>query len=355
VPPEVRPIGSEFHWDPAALLDEERGGGLLPERRELFATGCGAMTSLLRRIGARGRLHLPSYFCIGVASALSEEMPISWYRHLPDGCGPRWGTLRAVAGDVVVAQNLFGHEDGEPWRAWIAAHPGVTVLEDHSHDPFSAWARHSTAAYAVASLRKTLPVPDGGLLWSPIGLDLPRPSGSSSQGSHLKFAGMVLKAAWLAGRAVPKEGFRELQQRGERELLGSAGSVSALTAAILPVLDVAGLRTASSRQARALIEALPAATRGWRVLDGPGAAPFRVQLVCSSEGVRDALLAHLVRNEIYAPVHWRQDRSGFWSGDEESADLATRMLTIPVDHRCEAGDVRRIVGVLEAFRALLAD
>jgi hypothetical protein len=92
-------------------------------------------------------------------------------------------------------------------------------------------------------------------------------------------------------------------------------------------------------------------TPQWRVLTGGPAcaAPFRVQLVCPSEAVRDALLAHLARHRIFAPVHWRQDRLGFFSGDDEAADLAARMLTVPVDHRCGPGDVRRVSEVLVAF------
>lgn len=376
VPPEPsREVGSEFHWDPAALRSADQGSGppqWLPARHALFATGCGAMAAVLRLLARRGpadagassavrrrepefrgRLHMPSYFCMGVAEALSAEVPLVWYRHLPDGRGPRFETLRAVAGDVVVAQNLFGRDEQAAWDTWIRAHPGVTVLEDHSHDPFSTWARASSAAYAVASLRKTLPLPDGGLLWSPRGLTLPQPTGGESPGAHLKLAAMLLKQAWLGGRAVPKDDFRALQQRGERALLGSTGPASALTAAVLPLLDLAGLRAASTRNARALIAQLPSATPAWTVLTGGphDAAPFRVQLVCASEAGRDSLLGHLARHQIFAPVHWRQHRAGLWSGDAEAADLASRMLTVPVDHRCGPDDVRRVAEVLRAVAA----
>jgi hypothetical protein len=355
-PEPPREIGSEFHWDPAALLTPVPGGGprpLLPAGHALFATGCGALRAVLRLPAPRGRLHVPSFFCMGVAEALSADVPISWYRHLPDGAGPRLETLRAVDGDVVLAQNLFGRDHREPWDAWMRAHPGVTVVEDHSHDPFSGWARTSTAPYAMASLRKTLPLPDGGLLWSPRGLHLPRPSGAESPGAHLKLAAMVLKQAWLDGRAVPKEDFRALQQRGEQALLGSAGPASALTTTMLPLLDLAGLRAASTRNAHALIGTLVGRTQAWRVLTGgpADAAPFRVQLLCASATVRDELLAHLAGHGIYAPVHWRQDRGGVWSGDETAADLAVRILTVPVDHRCGPDDVRRVAEVLGAFVA----
>ncbi|BEL08238.1 hypothetical protein Q0Z83_064290 [Actinoplanes sichuanensis] len=339
MPPE---IGSEFHWDPAALLDPERGGlpRWLPARRELFATGCGALSSLLRALAPTGRLHVPSYFCMGVAEFLSEQIPVTFYRHLPDD-GPRWETLRAADGDVVLAQNLFGREEGTAWHNWALAHRRVTVIEDHSHDPFSDWARTSTAAYAVASLRKTLPIPDGGLLWSPSGLDLPRPSGTGPQAAGLKLAAMLLKAAWRDGQPIPRDRFRALQQQGERQLLGSAAEASAVTAALLPLLDIEGIRSSCARNAQEVATALGAGVLG--------TGGFRVQLVLSSESERDGLLSYLAEVGIFAPVHWRQNRNGFWSGDEEAADLADRMLTLPVDHRCTQADLARIVESIEGF------
>lgn len=372
-PEPAREVGSEFHWDPAALplvpppaaaprsaprprAGARAAGSLLPRRAELFATGCGALSAMLRHLAPRGRLHLPSFFCMGVAEALAADLPIAWYRHLPDGHGPQLDTLHARPGDVVLAQNLFGRDTPQPWTAWMRAHPGIALVEDHSHDPFGEWARASIAPYAIASLRKTLPLPDGGLLWSPRGLDLPAPSGPESPGAHLKLAAMLLKDAWLGGRAVPKDDFRELQQRGEQTLLGSAGPASVLTATVLPLLDLAGLRAASTRNAHALVTALAGRDREWRVLAGgpAGAAPFRVQLLCESPTVRDALLAHLAGQGIFAPVHWRQDRTGVWSGDEAAADLADRILTVPVDHRCGPADVRRVAEVLGAFAAVPA-
>src|ERR1700742_4560436 len=100
MPPE---IGSEFHWDPGLLSGA--GEDWRPAGSELFATGCGALTALLRHLRPRGRLYMPSYFCMGVAEALSADVPIAWYRHLPDGRGPCFETLTAGPGDVVLAQN----------------------------------------------------------------------------------------------------------------------------------------------------------------------------------------------------------------------------------------------------------
>ncbi|SNY56507.1 hypothetical protein [Paractinoplanes atraurantiacus] len=339
MPPD---IGSEFHWEPAVL----GGDGLpswLPERRALFATACGALHALLRLLRPRGRLFVPSYFCTGVAESLSHVVPIAWYRHLPDALD--LNALPAVPGDVVLAQNLFAREAGVPWRAWIEAHPAVPVIEDHSHDPFGEWPRHSTAAYAVASLRKTLPLPDGGLLWSPSGRRLPAPSGPPSPGSDLKLAAMLLKSAWLNGGRVPRDAFRALQQQGEQALLCSSAPPCATTAAALPLMDTAGVRRRSTEQAQALAALLPTETPDWHLLP-PGPTPFRLQLVCRTEPIRDALQHHLAQHHIFAPVHWRQ--TAFWSHDEQTATLASRMLTLPVDHRCTESDLHRLASVISS-------
>jgi dTDP-4-amino-4,6-dideoxygalactose transaminase len=110
---------------------------------------------------------------------------------------------------------------------------------------------------------------------------------------------------------------------------------------VLPLLDIAAVQAADLARATELTAALPV---GWALPGG-----FRVQLRCESEAVRDGLQRHLARHRIYAPVHWRQDRSGWWSGDDEAAGWAARLLTVPVDHRCDPADVRRIAAVLAEF------
>jgi hypothetical protein len=356
VPDSRWEVGSEFHWDDGVLKDAcGAAEEWLPAPHALFASGSGALTTLLRGVRP-GRLHVPSYFCMGVVAALAEHADLGWYRELPDGTGPHLDTLDAQPGDAVLVNNLFGRGYREPWDAWSAEHPHVTVIEDHTHDPLSGWARSSTAAYCVTSLRKTLPVPDGAVVWSPRGEPLPSPAGAESPAAALKLTAMVLKAAWLDGRDVDRPAFRELQQAGELGLRDCAAPASAFTRGVLPRLDVWRLRSARAENARALVKSLGA---GWQLLDygPPDAVPFNVQLLCGSEAARDALLAHLARERIFAPVHWRQPATEFWSGDTEAADYASRVLTVPVDHRYGAVDTERVASVLNDwhnFREVVA-
>ena len=85
--------------------------------------------------------------------------------------------------DVVLAVNYFGVRAGEPWQQWREKHACV-LLEDHSHDPVSGWAQSSRADYAFSSLRKTMPVPDGAILWSPLGHPLPITADTEFPGAH---------------------------------------------------------------------------------------------------------------------------------------------------------------------------
>jgi len=345
-------LGSEFHWDEDALLDAgSQPTGWLPAPHTLFASGSGALSELLKLAGRPRRLHLPSYFCMGVAEGLATDADVGWYRELPDGAGPHLDTLDAAPGDAVLVMNLFGRGDRAPWDAWAREHPLVTVIEDHTHDPVSDWARASTATYCMASLRKTLPVPDGALVWSPRGAPLPLPIGGASAAGSLKLSAMMLKTAWLNGKDVDKSVFRTLQQVGEVGLRSVATAPTTVTRTVLPQLDVWRLRSIRADNVRALIKSLSADEDRWRPLTyGPAdAAPFNVQLVCGSERVRDALLAHLGRERIYAPVHWRQSPDQFGSGDPAAVDYAARILTLPVDHRYGEPDVRRVVSALDAF------
>jgi hypothetical protein len=282
---------------------------------------------------------------------MASGVELRWYRELPDGAGPHLDTLDAAPGDAVLVVNLFGRGSREPWDTWSGEHPLVTIIEDHTHDPLSDWARASGASYCVASLRKTLPVPDGAILWSPRGEALPAPVDGESAGGECKLSAMVLKAAWLGGKDIGKPAFRLLQQVGELGLRCAATAPTAVTRAALPLLDVWRLRSVRADNAQSMIKSLFPNRDAWRPLThGPaGMVPFNVQLLCASEAVRDSLLAHLARERIYAPVHWRQPASGFFSGDDAAVDYSSRILTVPVDHRYSGSDVRRVVEALDRF------
>lgn len=346
-------IGSEFDWRDSWLKPE--GVNQLPAGAVLYSTGRGALCALLDALAVNDRppvLHLPSFFCMEVARALQRSAEIRWYRDLPSEPGPDLAQLHANPGDCVLIVNLFGLRGKPDWRGW-RDRDRVTVIEDHTHDPWSDWARTSDADYLMASLRKTLPIPDGAMLASPNGAPLPAVGDHASPGSDLKLAAMLLKAAYLRGALSSKEGFRALQIAGEGMLdEGTKSAASPFTRSILPSIDVDRLRhkrVGNARRFDRAIAALPRDIARNLSSGAPGAAPYAPIMLCRDHSTRQALRAHLLTQEIFAPVHWRQDEDGFNSGDSAAIDLSQRVLTIPLDFRCSSGDVDRIADSILAF------
>ena len=165
--------GGEFHWPD---LNYQPGAPIVPERNRLFASGRDALSALFELgIGTHGwrRLHLPGYFCQKVvAAAMSTGLEVVLYADSPLQPEPSLPQGPMQPEDVVLVVNYFGLRRA-PKAESLAVGP-ATLIEDHTHDPWSRWASTSTADYCMASLRKTLPITDGASVLSPRGHQLPK-------------------------------------------------------------------------------------------------------------------------------------------------------------------------------------
>ncbi|MGO8862468.1 MAG: DegT/DnrJ/EryC1/StrS aminotransferase family protein [Acidimicrobiales bacterium] len=330
---------------------------VFPPEHTLFSTGRAALLTLGRLLKLkRGRrvCHLPSYFCPEVSAALESEFDLAWYRDLPNEQAPDLATLRPVPGDVVLAVNLFGMRDRTVWDDWRGDHGEIILVEDHTHDPLSLWAQRSTADYAFASLRKTLPIPDGAVVWSPRALILPKPMSPPPASAQDKLASMVLKRAYLRGADVPKEAYRKLQRESEQALTREIDSAaSAFTSTILCVLDIAGLRHSREANARLflsiLCESRSLSAKPLFLAWPDGNVPYNPALVFKTGDQRDKFRRHLMSKNVYCPVHWQLTLGGVHSGDRTALDLSQRIMTVPVDHRCTPEDLVRIVEIMASL------
>lgn len=349
---ELWEVGSEFHWSHNYLVARDESPNITFPQGILFSRARGALTALIRMRGSKGnpaRLHLPSYFCMDIAEYLATVCEIRWYRHFP-GQPADFDTLSPTPGDMVLALNMFGAETGVDWQHW-SEHAQVCLIEDHSHDPLSAWAVSSRADYAFASLRKTLPIPDGALLWSPCNHSLPPTGPGYAVGANDKLSAMILKAAYIDGTAIVKDVFRSLQLKGEIKLDADCGAPAhEFTRAVLGNLDILGLRDQRAKNIqlfRNLLAQDPISGVDQVYLEIPkGCVLFNPILCFTSRIQRDSIRSGLAESGIFAPVHWSQELPGFTSGDPETIALASRLLTIPLDFRCTQEDVLRVLATL---------
>jgi hypothetical protein len=332
--------GSEFHWaDPGLPTDDDDRSWLLAREAIATASGRAALQALVEH-GGWPRVWLPSYVCSELSEVVGDKL-----RYYPDDpLQAEPPIIDAPPGDAVVRINYFGlrgPSSAEPLRE-----RGLVVIDDHTHDPCGPWARESDADYCLASLRKSLPLPDGALTWSPRGCPLPAAS-APSEAAAAKLPAMLLKSLYLAGHAVSKPSFRTLAIAGEQRLgeLGVVG-MSTVSVGMLLSLAISHWRSRRRENFAAFAEAL-----GDRVelLHPAGAeqAPFACVLRFSEPEARERARAQLIDARIYPAILWPlelgpEQRDRFAT----SCMFADRMLALHCDARYGSDDMRRVAAVL---------
>ena len=208
----------------------------------------------------------------------------------------------------------------------------------------------------MASLRKTLPIPDGALVWSPKEATVPAPADVAPIAGLEKLAAMILKRLYLAGASIPKDTFRKLQIEGEC-LLGNeaASNATDFTRSVLDVLDVAGMRLRREKNVRHFVNSMVEYGLSSLLLFNSwpsGAVPFNGVVICATPSIRSELQGTLIAKENYPAIHWKQDSKGYNSADSHAIDIASRVLTLPVDQRYSSLDVDRLVAEVAQYFGL---
>lgn len=340
-------FGSEFHW-PFAPSAAPTGPVLPPESR-LFASGRDAIRALVmtgKRVRGWQRWFVPTYFCEEVTAAIaSTGIGVVRYDDTPLWPAPPPLKVPLKPGDALVLTNYFGFRGPEAATA-LDLGP-ADLIEDHTHDPWSRWARESRAAYGIASYRKTLPVPGGAVVWSPEHLPLPDPDPVTRERHDaimMKMGAALLKALYLEGHAVGKETYRALQLDGEARM--ASGDISGLEpwgARMLDNLPWESWRQQRRRNHAVLAESL-CGLAGFEVLkpfDHAGSCPFTVVLKFERPELRDRVRDGLQAHAIYPAVLWPivgQGRPEL----AEAARLSRRILTLACDFRYQEADLRRV-------------
>lgn len=333
-------VGSAF-----PLVLPTGGGWAGPaEEFRLYGSGRQALVALLR-FGRREygwtAVHLPEYYCPEVADDVAAVLPVHRYDAGPAGVGnpPRVGV-----DEVLILVSYFGTPPVRPSAPTPAA--GPTVVVDATHDPLAPWLPHLGADYVFASLRKTLPLPDGGMLWSTVDAPLPPPP-APSDGQRLAagtiLSAMCLKTAYLGGAGLAKEPYLAGYADGERRLRSAGVSaVSDLSAHLLHALPVDELRVRRITNAAVLAD---------RLATQPGltarAYPFGVVLECDSHRRREELRQALIARAVYPAVLWtlRPDEAG-----TRHLDYSARMLMLHTDARWTERDMARVATLVRQVR-----
>lgn len=347
--------GSEFAW----VVPPEADGGeaCLPAAAVLFGGGGQALVAALKSgAAARGwkRCFVPGYCCESLVRAVHEAgLDCAVYDDLPlPGVEPRWPSALS-AEDCVLVINHFG------WRSRVLSErvrqSPAGLIEDHTHDPWSDWSRNSQADYCVVSLRKTLPLPDGGAAWSPRQLPLQAPSQllpEHEKNALRKLSAMLLKVRYLAGEPLAKEIYRSLQTESEHQWTTTPSLPLAVTGRLLAGFPWRRWREQRRRNIHFLSEALRGLP-GITVVN-PGdisqvddCCDFGVVIRCESARLREALRQYLVRQRVYPAVLWPPHP--LMERFPEAVAFSREMLFLHADFRYGEEDLSRVADILHGF------
>jgi len=285
-----------------------------------------------------------------VASLQSTGIGLALYPDGPERSAPDIDCAAFRCGDAILVTNFFGLR--APLSYDRVPRHVVAIVENHTHDPWSAWAMTSKADWCVASLRKTLPVPDGGVLWSPAGNPLPAEpvlTDDRRRASIEKLAAMTLKSLYLEGAFDGKEIFRLLAVSGESRI--ASGDVSGMTdwtRALLGALPTGTWRERRRENQRVLSTAL-SGIPGVTVLqprDTVDGCPLSGILLFDSVQRRDHLRKRLMAWRVYPAILWQLESPVLPGIPPEDVDFSRRMLSVHCDMRYGRDDMLTVAEII---------
>jgi hypothetical protein len=295
------------------------------ERAQLYGSGRQALTAVLdhgRRVHGWTAVHLPSYYCPDVVERIRATLPVRRYPASPiDGAAPQ-----ARAYEVVVATAFFGQRP--EWLADVRS----AVIVDATHDPFAPWLADLDVDYVASSLRKCLPLPDGGVAWSPRARSLPPALEPGEAVVTLTLSAMALKAAYLDGHSVDKDVYLGMFRRAEVALGTSPpAGMSEFSRAALRSFPVDAWR----RRRLENIATLTGELAGVRTIPSTFGAVLRLE----SETQRNLVRSELISHGVYPAVLWDLGDAAARPLDR---DLSATTFVLHTDFRYDADDMRRV-------------
>lgn len=334
-----RAIGSFFPKLPDELyattrMAEGTHGWLAAQGTQFLSSARGIAARALDAAPEIQVVHVPRNYCWAVPSALRQSVEFRLYE-TPSGTvqlDPDWDRSDHL---LILHPHLGIPLDvrGKFRRA--------KVLWDLSHDPLMEITEVAPEQGRFASLRKTIPLPDGAA--SAIPWVRTWVSGQAPQGNADMIDAMRRRAL---EPSAPPPGDYERYLAHEAGIGSSPGAAMSVAATDwLARIDVVALR-----EARADAYAHATAVAGtWspRRAAPPGerperARPLGLELEFGSQRARDAARTHLSEQAIFTPVYWMGTHATTTHLGEPPTSEGRRTLVVPTDWRFQSGDASRL-------------
>lgn len=324
-----REIGSEF-WDVPLQKTENN---IFPPDTQWFISGRSALTAIIRDIKSKRVVHtvaMPSWCCNTIIKPFVDAgievhfYPVIWQNELRQETDDKC--------DILFVADYFGYKS-----RMLYSHP--CVIHDITHSLFSL--KNIGEKYSFGSLRKWCGVKTGGYAFG-VGPDF---DGTDKEYVKLRKSAMRKKDLYISGKIEDKD-YLNVYAEAEERLDKMVGVYHADLDDVKTVryLDSDYIRTRRRDNSKILMEAF----RDWLIFQDLNSddCPLFVPVLIP-RGKRDQLRRHLIKNEIYCPVHW--PISDYHKLTEAERFIYENELSLVCDQRYSCQDMERLVDVVKAF------
>ncbi|WP_047245791.1 hypothetical protein [Maribacter thermophilus] len=340
--------GSIFHKEDATQFTKELDGSFMGEH-QLFYAGRYAIKHIIHGIAKHKEITniwLPNYYCPFVKNWLEQEFNnIKYYDVDPFKADTNMEWSSFSSSDVVLANNYWGIK-----QYTIPQGKRPTIIEDHSHGWLSKGCVESKADFCIASLRKTIPIPLGGIAWKPkdSSCSIPMPL---LENKELNAENPMVMAWNYMDKAMTQKAVCEHQNQKE-EFLSVYGEGEMLlrnTQAIYPLQKQheAIIRTflfkdynAYKKRHLALIEKKLTPSNMFKVVSAKNNVPFGLLIAFKDRAVLCSFKKHLISNDIYPAELWPQN---------QIAQEYKYLLNIHVDYRYNKEDMSHFAEIINKW------
>ena len=286
---------------------------------------------------------MPVFFCYEVIDTIKEQTGITvmHYEDSPLQEG-RVEDLPIKEGDVLLRMNYFGMRSHRSNQ-----NVPCPVIEDHTHDLLGPWALNSNADWCIASIRKTLPLPEGGMMWSPKGHNLVIDIKSSEENEMVaaaRWEGMEMKARYLNGEDISKDLFRKRFTETEEWFDHAAPVLLDVRSefVVTKQLDI-NLWLGAKKKNWGLLQGLVSRT-DCSVLkpENESCNMFSLILLFDTRERRDIVRMRLIEFGVFPAILWAVPKSA----SDNAQAFSERMLSVHCDGRYSEKDIRQLGGIL---------
>ncbi len=305
-------------------------------------------------------VYMPSYCCISMLQPFIDRgINIEFYYVVPDEKGLRYVVDYTKEVDVFFAMSYFGfHGTAMDHIIDVFRKTNTIVIEDITHRLLCFQNHSEKSHYYVASLRKWFPIPSGGIAIKKEGtfrnIDLKSPPESII---NKKVSAMRKKASFInnqgkGGAKCNKDEFLSLFSdfNANIPLYYKNTRIDCISEKYLSKINIENIRIMRRKNAEYIYENLRTSMYSEFLMqkidtsiDCPLFVPIKV-----SENMRDSLKQHLIKNNIYCPVHWPiPNIEGIVNNSR--VKLYNQELSLVCDHRYSQRDMKRMVDIIEEF------